>query len=81
MQPEEVEENFLEEFVLKLNPEGGLNIEISKTKENYYKSDKKKLLLIIDSQLTTLHSFSASDTFKILSSKNNPEFSYCFVWH
>lgn len=39
MQPEEVKENILEEFFLKLSPEGGLNVlvEVSKTKRSITK--------------------------------------------
>lgn len=49
VQPEKVKENILEEFLFNLSPEGGLNTEVNKTKEKYYKSDKK-LLFIINSQ-------------------------------
>ena len=39
LQTEKVKENFLEELLLGLSPQGGLNIKASKTKERYYRSD------------------------------------------
>lgn len=77
MQPEEVRENILEEFLLKLSPEGGLNIlvKVSKTKEKYYKSDKK-LLFIINSQ-SVIYDFVLIQCLrhikKITNSKNIPK--------
>lgn len=82
VQTEEVKEIILEEFLLKLSPEGGLNIEVNKTKEKYYKS-AKKLLFIINSQHVIYDSVLIQclrHIKKLLtSSKNNPKFSYWFV--